>query len=160
MKVNFASVYRFFWCYSVAYIVDHGKHPKSVYAVYGQSVWTPNWYDFQNCVKQNFQDIISIWNKIKTFLISISCFIALWNKEIMLPHPVPFENPCYKVSLVKYLLIIAFSASISRHLMWQEPKCSKCRNFMECEYLKSKVILANILHFSLIFTKKLLSKRV
>ena len=24
---------------------------------------------------------------MKTFLISIFCFIALWNKKVMLPHP-------------------------------------------------------------------------
>ena len=56
----------------------HGKHPKSVYAVYGQRGTSPNWFDFQNCVKQNFQDVISIWNKIKTVLFSISCFFLLF----------------------------------------------------------------------------------
>ena len=45
----------------------HDKHPKSVYAVCGQSGTSPNWYVFQNCVKPNFQEVISIWNKIKPF---------------------------------------------------------------------------------------------
>ena len=66
----------------------HYKHPKSIYVVYGQWGTSPIWYDFQNYVKQNFKYVLKLWNKIKTFLIYTSCFIAFWKKEVMLPHPV------------------------------------------------------------------------
>ena len=68
----------------------HGKHQKPVHEVYRQWGTSPTWYDFQNCVKQNFKYVLLLWNKIKTFLIYTFCFIALWKKEVMLPHPVVF----------------------------------------------------------------------
>ena len=63
----------------------HGKHQKSVYSVHGQWGKSPIWCDFQNCVKQIFKCVLSLWNK--KIIIIKTCFIAFWKKEAMLPHP-------------------------------------------------------------------------
>ena len=65
----------------------HGKHQKSVYSVFGQWRTSPTWYDFQNCVKQNFKYVLSLSNKNKTYMIYKTYFIAFRKKEVMLPHP-------------------------------------------------------------------------
>ena len=56
--------------------------------MYGKWGTSPTWCDFQNCVKQNFKCVLSLWNKNETFMIYKTCYIAFWRQEVMLPHPV------------------------------------------------------------------------
>ena len=56
--------------------------------MYGQWGTTPTWCDFQNCIKQNFKCVLSLWNQNETFTIYKTCFIAFRKKELMLLHSI------------------------------------------------------------------------